>query len=39
MQTQRGLKKDTLHSRFLLGAHPIIEHFIEKLQIREIIGT
>jgi transposase len=39
MQTQRGLKKDTLHKRFVLGAHPIIEHFIEKLQIREIIGT
>lgn len=39
MQIQRGLKKDSSHTRFVLGAHPIIEHFIEKLQIREIIST
>ena len=39
MQIQRGLKKDSLHTRFVLGAHPIIEHFIEKLHIREIIST
>jgi hypothetical protein len=26
-------------AKFVLGAHPIIEHFIGKLRIREIIGT
>ena len=25
-------------TKFVLGAHPIIEHFIETLRIREIIG-
>ena len=39
MQIQRGLRKDSSHTKFVLGAHPIIEHFIETLQIREIIGT
>ncbi len=39
MQTQRGIKKDSSLTRFVLGAHPIIEHFIEMLQIREIIST
>lgn len=39
MQIQRGVKKDSSLTKFVLGAHPIIEHFIEMLQIREIIGT
>ena len=39
MQIQRGLRKDSSHTKFVLGAHPIIEHFIETLRIREIIGT
>jgi transposase len=39
MQIQRGIKKDSSLTRFVLGAHPIIEHFIEMLQIREIIST
>lgn len=39
MQTQHGLRKDTSLTKFVLGAHPIIEHFIERLRIREIIGT
>lgn len=39
MQVQRGIKKNSSHARFVLGAHPIIEHFIEMLRIREIIGT
>jgi len=39
MQIQRGLRKDSLLTKFVLGAHPIIEHFIEVLRIREIIGT
>jgi transposase len=39
MQTQRGLSKDSTLTKFVLGAHPIIEQFIEMLQIREIIGA
>ena len=39
MQIQRGLKPDSVHARFVLGAHPIIEHFIETMRIREIIST
>lgn len=39
MQTQRGLRKDSSLAKFVLGAHPIIEHFIGILRIREIIGT
>jgi transposase len=39
MQTQRGLRKDSTLTKFVLGAHPIIEHFIEKMRIREIIST
>jgi len=39
MQTQNGLKKDVSLTKCVLGAHPIIEHFIETLRIREIIGT
>ena len=39
MQIQRGLKKDSSLTKFVLGAHPIIEHFIEMLLIREIVST
>ena len=39
VQIQRGIKKDSTLTRFVLGAHPIIEHFIEMLKIREIIST
>jgi transposase len=39
MQIQRGLRKDASLTKFVLGAHPIIEHFIELLRIRQIIGT
>jgi transposase len=39
MHTQNGLKKDASLTKFVLGAHPIIEHFIETLRIREIIGS
>ena len=39
MKTQNGLKKDSSLAKFVLGAHPIIDHFIEMLRIREIIGT
>ena len=39
MRTQRDLKKDSTLTKFVLGAHPIIEHFIEKMRIREIMST
>jgi transposase len=39
MQVQNGLKKNSSLAKFVVGAHPIIEHFIEMLRIREIIGT
>lgn len=39
MQTQNGLNRDSSLSKFVVGAHPIIEHFIETLRIREIIGS
>jgi transposase len=39
MQIQRGLKKDSSHARFVLGAHPIIEHYMQMLRIGEIIGA
>lgn len=39
MQIQRGLKKDSTLTKFVLGAHPLIEHFIKRLRIREIIST
>jgi transposase len=39
MQIQRGLKSGSLHAKFILGAHPIIKHFIETMRVREIIGT
>lgn len=39
MLRQSGLKRDSTHARFVLGAHPIIEHFIKVLRIREIIHT
>jgi len=39
MQTQRGLKSDSVHAKFVLGAHPIIEHFIKTMRIREILST
>jgi hypothetical protein len=39
MQIQRGLQKDSKLTKFVLGAHPIIEHFVEKMRIREIMST
>jgi len=39
MQIQRGLKPDSVHAKYVLGSHPIIEHFIGTMQIREIIST
>jgi transposase len=39
MQIQRGLQKDSTLTKFVMGAHPIIEHFVEKMRIREIMST
>ena len=36
---QCGLKKDSFLKKFVIGAHPIIEHFLELLTLRGIIGT
>lgn len=39
MHIQQGLKKDSSLGKFVLGAHPIIDHFMERMRIRETIGT
>ena len=39
MQIQRSMKPDSVHTKFVLGGHPIIEHFIETMRIRESIST
>lgn len=39
MHIQTGMKKNQVLKKFVLGAHPIIEHFIKKLRVTEIIGT
>ena len=39
MITQPSWRKGTLLRKFVLGAHPIIEHYLQKLRIGELIGT
>jgi len=39
MITQASWHKDTLLRKFVLGAHPIIEYYLQKLRIGELIGT
>jgi transposase len=39
MITQSGGRHNTLLRKFVLGAHPIIEHFLQQLRIGELIGT
>jgi len=39
MITQPSGRKNALLSKFALGVHPIIEHFLQKLRIRELIAT
>ena len=39
MQSQPGLHKDAVLTKFVLGAHPIIEHFMELMRLRDIINT
>ena len=39
MIEQKGIKNKTILKKEFLGAHPIIEVFIDKLKIREIISS
>jgi transposase len=39
MITQPSWRKGSLLRKFVLGPHPIIEHFLDKLRIRELIAT
>jgi len=39
MIIQAGLRKDALHKKYVIGAHPIIQFFMDKLQINGIIGS
>jgi transposase len=39
MITQPGWRKDALLKKFVLQAHPIIQVYIQKLRITELIGT
>ena len=39
MKIQQGLNKGNQLKKFEIGVHPIIQHFIEKLRVSEIIGT
>jgi transposase len=39
MITQQAWRKDVVLKKFVVGVHPIIQSFIDKLKIPEIIGT
>jgi transposase len=39
MQTQFGLKRNTFHRRYALGAHPIIHTYMNRLGVADIIGS
>ncbi len=39
MIIQEGLKSDVIHKKHVIGAHPIIQYFIDRLRIDEIIGS
>ena len=39
MQIQHGLKKETFLRKYFLGAHPIIQHYMDMLKVSEIIGS
>ena len=38
MKLQRGLQKGSIHKRFSIGPHPIIQDYIKRLRIPQIIG-
>ena len=39
MIIQQGLRKDAVHKKYVIGAHPIIQFFMDRLQINGIIGS
>ena len=39
MIIQMGLRKELIHKRYVLGAHPILQHFMDRLKIPEIMST
>ncbi len=39
MIIQEGLKSDVIHKKYVIGTHPIIQYFIDRLRIDEIIGS
>jgi len=39
MITQPGSRKEALLKKFVLQAHPILQTYIQKLKIAELIGT
>ncbi len=39
MIIQEGLKKEVLHKKYVIGAHPIILYFMDRLRIDESIGS
>lgn len=39
MLIQPSLRKNAVHKRYVIGSHPIIAFFIERLKICDIIGT
>lgn len=39
MNIHQGLKKDSVLRKYVIGAHPIIQFFMDKLKISEIIGS
>jgi hypothetical protein len=39
MMTQLSWRPGALLRKFVLGAHPIIEHYLQKLRIGEVIAT
>ena len=39
MLIQKSIRKNVIHKRFMLGAHPIIQFFINKLNIADCIGS
>ena len=39
MIIQNGLRKELVHKRYVLGAHPILQHFMDQMKIPEIMST
>lgn len=39
MQLTKAIRSEAEHKRYVLGAHPIIQMFIDRLKIREIIAA